>query len=186
MASNRLRITGGAARGIPIVEPRGHRLRPTSGIVREALFNILGDRVEDAAVLDLFAGTGALGVEALSRGARSGYFIESAGTACQAILQTLARASVAERGTVLRGTLPPALSMLEGKFDIIFVDPPYGAPEAEETLIVLSPFLAEGGIIVYEHASRYNPPERPGALVCSDRRSYGDSALAFYAHLEGE
>ncbi len=186
MATHRLRITGGSARGIPIVEPRGHRLRPTSGIVREALFNILGDRCDDATVLDLFAGTGALGVEALSRGARSAYFIESAAGACQAILQTLARATVAERGTVLRGTLPQALNTVLEKYDIIFLDPPYGTPEAEETLILLAPFLAEGGIIVYEHGSRYNPPERPGGLICTDRRPYGDSALAFYAHKEGE
>jgi 16S rRNA (guanine966-N2)-methyltransferase len=186
MATHRLRITGGSARGIPIVEPRGHRLRPTSGIVREALFNILADRCEGATVLDLFAGTGALGVEALSRGAKSAYFIESAASACQAILLTLARASVAERGTVLRGTLPQALKTLTTTFDIIFLDPPYGEPVAEETLVLLAPLLADGGIIVFEHGSRYNPPDRPGGLVCTDRRPYGDSALAFYAHMEGE
>ncbi|KAA0226890.1 16S rRNA (guanine(966)-N(2))-methyltransferase RsmD, partial [bacterium] len=88
MAAGRLRISGGTAKGLPLAEPRGHRLRPTSGLVREAIFNILGDRVSGSAVLDLFAGTGALGIEALSRGAASAVFVESEPAACQAILQS--------------------------------------------------------------------------------------------------
>lgn len=186
MAANRLRLTGGTARGLPLSEPRGVRLRPTSGLVREALFNILGDTVVDARVLDLYAGTGALGIEALSRGARHATFIEAEANACQAILESLARAGFSDRAKVLRGRLPAALGSVAAPFDLIFLDPPYALETAEETLIAMGALLAEGGTVVYEHGSRYNPPERPGGLRLEERRTYGDSALALYAHQEGE
>ena len=186
MAASRLRITGGTARGLPIVEPRGHRLRPTSGLVREALFNILGKNVAGATVLDLFAGTGALGLEALSRGASHVIFIEAAPAACQAILLSLARAGFADAGTVVRGRLPAALPQDHRRFDLVFLDPPYGDETAGPTLLASASLLAGGGTIVYEHGSRYNPPARPTGLQLTDRRLYGDTALAFYAHEEGE
>ena len=186
MAAARLRIAGGTARGIPLAEPRGVRLRPTSGLVREAVFNILGDVVTDAVVLDIYAGTGALGIEALSRGAARATFVEAEAAGCQAILQSLARTGFAARGTVVRGRLPAALRTLEGPFDIVFMDPPYNEETAIETLLALSALLAPGGIVVYEHGGRYNPPERPKGLVCSERRVYGDSAIALYAKQEGE
>ena len=162
------------------------RLRPTSGLVREALFNILGDRVEGAGVLDLYAGTGALGIEALSRGAASATFVEGEAGAVTAILQSLARTGLAAKGKVIRGRLPTALSTLSGPFELIFMDPPYNDPAAEETLMALRPLLAKGGTVVYEHGSRYNPPQRLPGLDLEDRRVYGDSALAFYVRQEGE
>lgn len=186
MAGAKLRIAGGTARGIPLAEPRGLRLRPTSGLVREAVFNILGDIVNGTAVLDLYAGTGALGIEALSRGAGRATFIEAEAAGCQAILQSLARTGFAPRGTVIRGRLPAALRSIEGPFDIVFMDPPYNDETATDTLFAISDLLAPGGTVVYEHGSRYNPPERPKGLVCSERRVYGDSAIALYAKQEGE
>lgn len=186
MAASKLRIAGGTARGLPLTEPRGVRLRPTSGLVREAIFNILGDLVEGAAVLDLYAGTGALGIEALSRGAGRTVFVEAEGPACQAILESLARARLSERAKVIRGRLPSALSALEPEFDIILMDPPYQSDTVDETLARLAPLLAEGGLVVYEHGSRYNPPGRPAGLRLSERRVYGDSAIAVYAREEGQ
>lgn len=186
MATSRLRVMGGSARGIPLAEPRGVRLRPTSGMVREAIFNILGDVVTGARVLDLYAGTGALAIEALSRGAESATLVEAEPGAIQAILQSLARTGFGERATVLRGRLPGALAMADGVFDLILMDPPYRDETAEATLSAAGSLLAEGGWVVYEHASRYNPPERPGALVMRDRRVYGDSAIAVYAMQERE
>ena len=186
MPAARLRVTGGSARGIPLVEPRGVRLRPTAGVVREALFNILGQSVEGAAVLDLFAGTGALGIEALSRGAVRAVFVEAEAASCQAILQSLARTGFSGRGTVVRGRLPGALASLNGPFNLIFLDPPYDATDVDTLLVALVPLAAPGATIVYEHGSRYNPPERPAGLRLVDRRVYGDSALAFYALEEGE
>lgn len=186
MAAAKLRIAGGTARGIPLAEPRGVRLRPTSGLVREAVFNILGDVVTDAIVLDLYAGTGALGIEALSRGASRATFVEAESAGCQAILQSLARTGFASRGTVVRGRLPAALRNLQGPFGIVFMDPPYNDETATDTLLAVSDLLIPDGIVVYEHGSRYNPPERPKGLVCSERRVYGDSAIALYAKQEGE
>jgi 16S rRNA (guanine966-N2)-methyltransferase len=186
MPAAKLRITGGTARGIPVTEPKGLRLRPTSGLVREALFNILGDLVLDARVLDLYAGTGAVGIEALSRGAAAAVFVDAEAASCQAILQTLARANVAERARVLRGRLPAALTTLDETFSLIFMDPPYGLDTAEETLQSLPAYVSPAGLVVYEHATRYNPPERPRGLYISERRVYGDSALALYAVQEAE
>lgn len=168
------------------MEPRGVRLRPTSGMLREAIFNIIGDRVEGAAVLDLYAGTGALGIEALSRGAARAVFIEAEPAACHAILQSLSRAGFNDRAEVLRGRLPSALSGLQTAFDLILMDPPYSLETAEETLGLLAPRLLSGGKIVYEHGSRYNPPERPAGLLLAERRVYGDSAIALYAGEEDE
>lgn len=186
MARSRLRISGGSARGLPLTEPRGVRLRPTSGLVREAIFNILGDRVAAARVLDLYAGTGALGIEALSRGAAALVLVEGERAACEAILQTLGRAGFAANATLIRGRLPGALRSLSGTFDLILMDPPYNDEGAAETLLQLAPLLAAAGLIVYEHPSRYNPPERPGGLLRGERRVYGDSAIALYTREEGE
>lgn len=186
MASSRIRVAGGSARGVPLAEPRGLRLRPTSGLVREAIFNIIGERVEGARVLDLYAGTGALGIEALSRGAEHATFVDAEAASCQAILQSLSRTGFADAGTVLRGRLPAALRTLEGEFDLILMDPPYNEETAIETLHAIAEYLRPVGLIVYEHASRYNPPERPKGLVQSERRVYGDSAIALYDPQEGE
>jgi 16S rRNA (guanine966-N2)-methyltransferase len=186
MAAAKLRIAGGTARGLPLTEPRGLRLRPTSGLVREAIFNILDDTVAGAAVLDIYAGTGALGIEALSRGAARAVFVDAEAASCQAILQSLSRAGFSDQALVLRGRLPAALRTVEGRFDLIFMDPPYHDDTAAETLLSLSEKLAPDGVIVYEHGSRYNPPERPTGLVLTERRIYGDSAIALYASQEGQ
>lgn len=186
MASAKLRIAGGTARGLPLTEPHGLRLRPTTGLVREAIFNILDDTVVGAAVLDVYAGTGALGIEALSRGAASVVFIDAEAASCQAILQSLSRAGFGDKAKVLRGRLPGALRTAEGHFDLIFMDPPYHEDTAVETLLLLSDRLTPTGTVVYEHGSRYNPPERPTGLVLTERRVYGDSAIALYALQEGE
>lgn len=185
MAAKGVRISGGTARGIPLTEPRGVRLRPTSGLVREAVFNILSERVDDAQVLDLFAGTGALGIEALSRGAAHATFYEAEAGAVTAILASLARTGFNERARVVRGRLPGALGGLQQRFDIIFLDPPYGDEAAEPTLMTVDRLLEPGGIVVYEHASRYNPPERPARLRQTERRVYGDTAIALYTLQEG-
>jgi 16S rRNA (guanine966-N2)-methyltransferase len=88
---------------------------------------------------------------------------------------------------VLRGRLPAALGSLPGQpYDLVFMDPPYGLETAEDTLHLAAALLADHGVLVYEHSSRYNPPERPAGLVLRERRVYGDSALALYARQEGE
>jgi 16S rRNA (guanine966-N2)-methyltransferase len=186
VASRGVRVAGGRARGVPLVEPRGVRLRPTSGLVREAIFNLLGARVEEARVLDLYAGTGALGIEALSRGASHATFIEGEAACVQAISQSLSRTGFSDSATVLRGRLPVTLKSLSGPFDIILMDPPYNDPDAENVLLQVAGLVSRDGTVVYEHGSRYNPPERPAGLRLMERRVYGDSAVAMYAVQEGE
>lgn len=186
MAARGVRISGGTARGVPLTEPRGVRLRPTSGLVREAIFNILGDSIAEAKVLDLFAGTGALGIESLSRGASYATFYEAEAGSVTAILASLARTGFNDRAKVVRGRLPAAISALDERFDLIFLDPPYGDDTAEPTLMVVDRLLKPGGTVVYEHASRYNPPERPARLRQTERRVYGDTAIALYTLQEGQ
>ena len=174
------------ARGVPLTFPKGVRLRPTSGQVREALFNVLEGQTVDARVLDLYAGTGGLGIEALSRGAVEVVFMDVSPRAADAILKNLSRVGMASRGRVMRGRLPASLKHIDGEFSLIFLDPPYEAAGAEETLASLAPLLADEGTVVYEHASRYNPPMRPNGLRLTMQRKYGDSGLAFYESEEGQ
>lgn len=186
MAASRLRLTGGVFRGLPIVEPRGHRLRPSSSRLREAIFNVLGADVEDATVLDLYAGSGALGLEALSRGARHATFIDEAQASISAIEKTLSAMHLRDAATLVRGALPGALRRLDEMADIVLLDPPYDDESAPHTLDEVHRVLSPRGTVVYEHASRYNPPERPPGLILRQRRVYGDSAIALYALQEGE
>ena len=95
------------------------------------------------------------------RGAASAVFVEADPACCEAIARSLARTNLGDRGVVIRGRLPAALGALEGTFDIISADPPYGAAETDETIVEAAKLLAPGGLIVLEHASRYNPPGRP-------------------------
>jgi 16S rRNA (guanine966-N2)-methyltransferase len=183
--ASRLRVAGGTARGIPLAEPRGHRLRPTTGLVREAIFNILGDLVQGTRVLDCYAGTGALGIEALSRGAREAVFVEAHPAACRAILDSLARTGFSNAARVLRGRMPGALASIDGSFDLVLLDPPYDDTTAQDTLDQLASRLEEGATVVYEHRSRYNPPEYPAGLRLHERRVYGDTAIAIYHAQEG-
>src|SRR5690606_26329583 len=107
---------------------------------------------------------GALGIEALSRGAREAVFIESHPAACRAILDSLARTGFADKGKVLRGKVPAGLKAAGDAFDLVFVDPPYDDETASETLSALHQLLAPGARVVFEHRNRYNPPEHPAGL----------------------
>ncbi len=150
-----MRITGGIARGLTLAVPRGGIVRPTSDRARQAIFSSLGALVVGADVLDLYAGTGALGLEAASRGARSVTFVEQHRAAQATIQQNIAttRASGCE---VVRGDVATALGRLTGRrFTIILADPPYGA--AAQGLLenqVLPQLLVAGGVLVLESAKR--------------------------------
>jgi 16S rRNA (guanine966-N2)-methyltransferase len=157
--------------------------------VREALFSILGDLV-GARVLDLYAGTGALGIEALSRGASEATFVENARPALRALRQNLERLELATSTKVLSASVERALSAMPwgpASFDVVFMDPPYrqvrkGAFEpslarAVERSLGLS--VRPGGRVVLEHARNEPPPNMPG-LALEQTRNYGDTSLSFY------
>lgn len=154
------------------------RLRPTAGKVAEALFAVLRDRLEGARVLDLFAGSGALGRGALERGAAEAVFVEADGRAAQDLRQRLAPWK--ERARVLRGRLPDALKRLEGSFDLVLADPPYGSPAGPRTLERLAPLVGEKGLVVFEHHHKEEYPERSGPLERTRSERYGETVLTFY------
>ena len=183
-----MRITGGIHRSRTLRAPRGAATRPTSDRVREALFSIVSaERALDGArVLDLYAGTGALALEAISRGAAEATVVEFAKDALAAIRANIAMLDVADRVRVVAGRVERAASLLTAgaPFDLVFADPPYidaitSAPRALAALAAAKLF-APGALVVLEHASRDAAPVIAGLLLETTRR-YGDSALAFYA-----
>ncbi len=180
-----LRIVAGESRGRALKTPKGPGIRPTSGRVREALFNILGQRLDGLAVLDLFAGTGALGLEALSRGAARATFVDSGREALGLVRQNIAILGVGPRCRVIELKVTPAsLAKLSptGPHDLIFADPPYAALDAPELLAALgaSGLLAKGGRVVLERSSKAASVECAGGLWRFDSRSFGDTALDLY------
>lgn len=179
-----MRVTGGLDRGRKLRAPRGATTRPTSAKVREAIFNILGPPPEGP-VLDLFAGTGALGIEALSRGATAAYFVERDGRALAALQRNLKDLGFASKARIVGRDARIAVRQLaaEGqRFGWVFADPPYASGEAAGVLAELSGqgVLECGAVVVMEHDKRHLPPDSSGDLVLADRRFYGDTGLSFY------
>lgn len=178
-----MRITGGSARGLLLLTPKGSDTRPTTDRVREAIFSILYSLDADLShVLDLYAGTGAFALEALSRGAESADLVERVPAVCALIRRNLTRARLAERARVHCLDARRALDRLTGPFTLVFLDPPYADPAIETVLAALgaSGLVANGGTIVLEHASTRTPPASVGALALQSDRRYGDTGVAFY------
>jgi 16S rRNA (guanine966-N2)-methyltransferase len=173
-----LRVTGGEIRGRRLVTPRG--IRPTEGRVREAIFNMIAAAVPDATVLDLFAGSGALGIEALSRGAARAFFVDRSEEALVAIKRNLEAAGYQERGTVSRADAARWLSThpLEvGEATLALLDPPYADTRAlEAALRELDDRLPGAARVVAEHDARHRLPELKRLEVAHERR-YGGSSV---------
>ncbi len=177
-----MRLTGGLDRGRRLIVPKGARTRPTAAKVREAIFNILGP--PPGPVLDLFAGTGALGLESLSRGAPSAVFVERDPHALSALRRNLKETGLDGRATVLGADVRTALKRLAAgvdRFSWVFMDPPY-ARDTEGVLGELggAGVLSACAVVVVEHDRRHRPPERVGCLFLTDTRQYGDTELSFY------
>ena len=175
-----MRIIGGSHKGRRLSTPRWDGLRPTSDRLRETLFDILGARVVGARVLDGCAGTGAVGLEALSRGAAHAVFVDRDPRAVALIRRNAAACGLAGRCTVRRGALPGAFRRLSpGAFDLILLDPPYGAPDVGRMLDGAAARLGPDGRLVMEHAHRLDLPVPPTLEALRSVRA-GDSALRFY------
>lgn len=156
--------------------------RPTAERTREALFSIWQARIEGARFLDLFCGSGAAGLEALSRGARSAALVDSDGRALAVAARNRDRLEAPACRTV-RASLPAGLASAplgEESFDLIFADPPYAFDHWRELLAAIEPRLAEGGEAAIEHAARVELPGAASSLERVESRRYGDSALSFY------
>ena len=170
-----MRIIAGTHRGHRIAAPKGRDTRPTSDRVRENAFNLIGP-VDDADVLDLFAGSGAMGLEALSRGAASATFVESDRDACRVINANLDKLKL--NATVLCQDALRALAGERRTYDLVLCDPPYDYDHARLARH-LKRLLTEDGVLVYESAGREAPPELPGLEVRTSRR-YGSARLTLF------
>ena len=177
-----MRIIGGDARGRTIVAPAGAKTRPTQDYVRESLFNIIRWDVEDARVLDLFAGTGALSLEALSRGAKSAVFVDSRDDACKVVRENLAKTRLEGLGKVVRSDYLSYLHSCRETFGLIFLDPPYAEVFLENSLKTISQIdiLSDSGIIITERPfGKELPAIVPGLVRYRDYR-YGKAAVTIY------
>jgi len=182
-----MRITGGVFRSRALVAPRGQDTRPTSDRVREALFSMLtsaGAFAEELGprVLDLYAGSGALAFEAISRGAQAAVLVESARPAVTAIRENARALGVEDQITLMPTRVERAVEIIEGPFDVILLDPPYADVRARafaDLLAKAARLLAASGFLVVEHASADEPGPPPG-VVLDRRRRHGDTTLSLF------
>jgi 16S rRNA (guanine966-N2)-methyltransferase len=174
-----MRIIAGSFKGRRLDAPDWPGLRPTSDRLRETLFNILAPRIRGARVLDGYAGTGAVGLEALSRGAAHVTFIEQDRRAQQLIETNLRKCGVSDRYAIIRAVFAAAAKSA-GEFDLVFLDPPYGGAELTAALEAAAPLVGPEALLILEHASRDAAPETLGTLERTREVVHGDSTLAFY------
>jgi 16S rRNA (guanine(966)-N(2))-methyltransferase RsmD len=193
---SQMRISGGIAKGrrtaakkLLKVTAEGERLRPTSSKVREALFDIVRSRIEGARFVDLYAGTGTIGLEALSRGAREAVFIEPDARRTASIRKNLIDFGFDAQALVVHGTAEQFLQKASARtdtFDIFFVDPPYQTDEIEKVLPLIGQdrFVSEDGVVIVEHFFKRDLPLRAGKLSIAKTYRYGDTMLTLYRKAE--
>ncbi len=178
-----MRIVAGSFGGRRLETPKGGGIRPTADRVREALFSIIADRIDQSTVLDLFAGTGALGLEALSRGASQAIFVDQSQEAVRLVRSNIARCGAADRAAVIHASVDAALRQLTKRglrFQLIFLDPPYAKGSLEGVLLQVAPIAEEGALAIAEHGAKELLPERLGPWRRIDERRYGDTTISFY------
>ena len=180
-----MRITGGQAKGIPIRAPKGAQTRPTSDKVRQALFNILGAHVSDRRVLDVFAGSGALAIEALSLGAACAVLIERAPASVHVIKSNLEKTGLANKADIIRADFRSALRKLGGRkdvFNLVFVDPPYEQTMFEDLISLFSKhrIISREAIIIVEHFKKVEVPPIIADIPLVQERIYGQTYLSFF------
>ncbi len=190
-----MRIIAGTARGRRLFSPvggiRNQLIRPTSDRAREALFSIIGSQVQGAVVLDLFAGTGALGLEALSRGAASVVFVDNNRNALALINKNSESCGFSGMSRIVKRDISKSLSFLKKYapghgFSLIFLDPPYGKGLCEKVLVGLgkSELIGHNGMVVAEDTPSAKMPAAAGLLSLKDFRNYGDTGFWFYRNKE--
>ena len=182
-----MRVISGRARGVLLKTPEGMKTRPTADRVKEALFSILQFDLPGTAVLDLFGGTGQLGIEAISRGARSAVFVDEQMTACKLIKENLRRAKMENEGKVICSDYLQYLSNCRERFDIILLDPPYAEVFLENALKKISEIdiLQTSGIIVAEHPVEKQISVTYNGLSHIKDYKYGKTVLSLFRKNEG-
>ncbi len=180
-----MRVITGKARGMKLKSLEGTDLiRPTADAVKEAMFSIVQFDVEDAVVLDLFAGSGQLGIEALSRGARKVYFVDSSPAAIGIIRENLAHTKMTDDAVVINKPNSAFLHTVPEKIDIALLDPPYGKKLIQRSLPALTEVMSADGIIVCEHETDCRLPDEENGFVISKTYKYGKIALTVYRRKE--
>jgi 16S rRNA (guanine966-N2)-methyltransferase len=182
-----MRVIAGDVKGAKLRSPKSHT-RPTTELVRGAIFSILQSMVdEDWQAIDLYAGSGALGIEALSRGASRVDFVERNARSCDIIKDNLKRTGLISQATVYCCSVNRALSIITKAYDVVFLDPPYSDTSLDSVLSSLfeSRLVAENSTVVVQHSARQPLPQRYGLFQLAKSRRYGDTCLSFYRQ-EGE
>ncbi len=176
-----MRVTGGIGKGRRLKVPAGSRVRPTSDKVKQALFNILGEKVKGALFLDLFAGAGGVGIEALSRGAGNVVFVDDSRASLSVIKKNIEQTGFGERAKVVAMRAETFLKKTSEQYDIIFLDPPYTLELAPLLAMIAEPgILKTDSIVVAEHFKKQPSPAQAGNLLLYREAPYGDTVLAFY------
>lgn len=179
-----MRIISGKAKGKKLYSPKGRGTRPTADRVKESLFDILGDEWEGMRVLDLFSGTGSLGLEALSRGAEQAVFVEKNRHVLNVLRRNIALCGFDPHTTVLAMPVPQGLTFMGHRgesFHVIFADPPYGKGWVEPTIegILTHRVLCVDGMIVIEHAPAESPSRDHGTLLTLRQKRFGETVISF-------
>ncbi|GAA3651712.1 16S rRNA (guanine(966)-N(2))-methyltransferase RsmD [Asaccharospora irregularis] len=180
-----MRVISGKVRGLKLNTPKNEDVRPTTDRVKESLFNIISSYVMESNVLDLFAGTGSLGIECLSRGANKCVFVDNSKESIEIVKSNIKKARFEESSIIINSDFKDATNKLyvqKNKFDIIFMDPPYYKNMFIEAIDRINglELLAEEGILVIEHDIKDEFPEKIGKLEKSRHKKYGNTALTFY------
>ena len=185
-----MKIIAGELKGRRLITPRGDRTRPTADQVRIALMDTLTPRLPEARVLDLFAGAGGVGLEALSRGAAEATFVEQDARAVSALRDNVAALGVGARARVRRADVLreiPALHAAGERFDVVFLDPPYDTDLVATTLLALSGggLLMPEGLVIAQHFTKRAPAATIGRLATFRTRRFGETTLTFYRGAPG-
>ncbi len=183
-----MRIIGGARRGKRLCSPRNLSIRPTADRVRESIFNILADRSSNSRVLDLFAGTGAMGLEALSRGAKHAVFIDNHPAALVLIKKNIEVCGWTDRTEIIRWDPTRNLNCIKYPnelYRLVFIDPPYRSEMVPTILGHLdrSNAMTSKALVIVEHASTKILDDKISAFVLEDRRSYGKTLVSFFRYM---
>jgi 16S rRNA (guanine966-N2)-methyltransferase len=179
-----MRVIAGKYRGRRLRAPSGRRIRPTSDRLRESIFNIIGSDIQDKNILDIFAGTGAMGIEALSRGAGHAVFIDKHPAALECIRANIEPLEIPDQWNIIRWDVAPNLHCLAKqtmRFGYAFIDPPYDRGFASQALenVVTSDAMESGGLIVLEHHRQEKIACRENRIALLDQRRYGKTLVSF-------
>lgn len=180
-----MRVITGSARGHTLKAPKGDNTRPTSDKVKESIFNIIGFIDEEDIILDLFSGSGGMGIEFLSRGAKSCYFIDEDANSIKIIKENLVKTKLIDKSLVYKNSVDRAIKILGNKnlkFDYIFLDPPYDRNYVVKVIknIVDENLLSDSGKVIIEHETKLELLDKYYNLFKADYRKYGDTSVSFY------